>query len=665
MTEQSRPKIGANARRLFLWGLVPAAWIVFLSLIPDFVARNVGHGVPLIQGLSSGIGILLLLAYAAYLIRNVGTERSTSVLITSGILLIAVSETFRVLKATDLIDLIITPSCVNPLRALDNLINGLGLVLIALAFVKTIITLFVSRQRLADQRRQLLDEVERRKQTESELRERETLLDGISTSAFDGIVVIDNAGYVKYWNPSAERILGYRAEEAIGRPVHELLVPFGRHREEYLEGWSAWKSQGQGVVTGKTLSFTATRQDGAQISVELSLSSLRISDEWHAVAILRDITERRRSEEALRLLKIAIEQVGDGVGIVDLQGCVVFVNNAWAAMHGRSADGLVGQNLSIFHTAEQLATDVAQVLARVVKEGSCRAEVGHCREDGSCFQTMMTTTQLRDANGNSTGYIGIARDITELQEAHRQLDQQRAAAFESARLASLGLMASGIAHEINNPLAIIGASAEKLEDFLSTPETDETVVNQLLPMIQRNITRITKVIRGLRSLSHDASRDPCESAAIRNIVEDVVELCRERFRLHDVDFRIQEPIPPVTVECRASEIGQVLLNLLNNAFDAVKERAPKWVAVSVLELPESVEISVEDSGLGIPEEVAERLFLPFYTTKLKEHGLGLGLSISRGIVEAHQGALTLDAESEHTKFVMRLPKHQSPLSNAT
>jgi len=203
----------------------------------------------------------------------------------------------------------------------------------------------------------------------------------------------------------------------------------------------------------------------------------------------------------------------------------------------------------------------------------------------------------------------------------------------------------------------IPGCAEQLELRSAAVQTED-IPNRLLRMIRSNTERIQRTIVGLRLLSRDAAGDPFVNTPVAGIILNTVELCQERFRLRSVDIEKETPGPDIAIECRPSQIGQVILNLLNNSFDAVKDLPEKWIKVTVTDGEEWVEIAIEDSGWGIPKETVDRLFVPFFTTKSARHGLGLGLSISRAIIDAHHGEMALDASCSHTRFIVRLPKHQ-------
>ena len=170
--------------------------------------------------------------------------------------------------------------------------------------------------------------------------------------------------------------------------------------------------------------------------------------------------------------------------------------------------------------------------------------------------------------------------------------------------------------------------------------------------------RIAGIVRSLQTLSRDAEQDPRQLVELGAIIEETLGICREKFRNAGVELRA-EPIPAgIGVLCRPNEISQVLLNLLNNAFDAVEGREERWVGVKVRREGGKVEILVEDSGPGVPEENRERILEPFFTTKPVGKGTGLGLSISRVLLERHSGRLRLDEAADCTRFIIELPSHE-------
>lgn len=241
-------------------------------------------------------------------------------------------------------------------------------------------------------------------------------------------------------------------------------------------------------------------------------------------------------------------------------------------------------------------------------------------------------------------------------EARRLIEQQRLQMLANYRLSALGEMAGGVAHEINNPLAIIKARAEMLREQAESGACDLAEVVETTTTIERTCARIAKIIKGLRTFSRSGDGDPARPESVRRIVDETLELCREKLRSQQIDLRVSLPTADLVMNCRATEISQVLLNLVSNAKDAVADSAEKWIAIEGRELHDAIEISVTDSGPGVPVAIRDKIMQPFFTTKEIGDGTGLGLSISSGIARGHFGSLRLDVEAKHTHFVLRIPK---------
>lgn len=253
-------------------------------------------------------------------------------------------------------------------------------------------------------------------------------------------------------------------------------------------------------------------------------------------------------------------------------------------------------------------------------------------------------------------------DVHDLRLAEKEILAQRAQLEESAKMASLGEMSSGLAHEINNPLSVIIAKAQlliKRQDY-SAEERNKT-----LETIIKTSRRISAIVRGLKTFARDADQDPFEPADLKTILEDTLTFCEQRIRNHGIKLTCILPdSSTTTLECRGTQISQVLLNLLNNSHDAIESLPEKWITVEMLERPDYLEIQITDSGNGIPESVREKLMTPFFTTKEVGKGTGLGLSLSRGIILSHQGEFYFNHNHPNTQAIIRLPRRQTPQSSS-
>lgn len=248
------------------------------------------------------------------------------------------------------------------------------------------------------------------------------------------------------------------------------------------------------------------------------------------------------------------------------------------------------------------------------------------------------------------------REVRKKYETDDALKVSRARAFDSAKLASLGEMAGGMAHEINNPLAIMMGQAEQIRALATNAGGPEgTKLLEKSEKLILSVLRIRKIIQGLLLFSRDAENDPKIAFSLRSLLEDSLGLCKEKFRYARVDL-ILDPVPELQVLCRPTQISQVLLNLLNNAYDAVQDLDQKSVRLYFMDLPHAVRVTVHDNGAGVPKDLERKVFEPFFTTKDFGKGTGLGLSISRSIVEEHGGELTLNPSNGGASFSFTIPK---------
>jgi signal transduction histidine kinase len=243
---------------------------------------------------------------------------------------------------------------------------------------------------------------------------------------------------------------------------------------------------------------------------------------------------------------------------------------------------------------------------------------------------------------------------SKVRERTRELEEQKVISIQQAKMASLGEMAGGVAHEINNPLATASLLTHHIQDLIDEPEVDRAQIKANLEKVTRTIDRIAKIVRGLRTFSRAANKDPMQTTSLQAILRETISLCGEKMRNHGIDLRVTEG-EEIFVSCRATEISQVILNLLNNSFDAIEGLGEKWIDIRLEKSGGRVRVRVTDSGHGIPPEIMGKLMQPFFTTKEVGKGTGLGLSIAKGIAEAHQGSLYVDTAEAHTCFVLELP----------
>jgi signal transduction histidine kinase len=244
----------------------------------------------------------------------------------------------------------------------------------------------------------------------------------------------------------------------------------------------------------------------------------------------------------------------------------------------------------------------------------------------------------------------------ELMNLNEIIKNQNQALVSTAKMSALGEMAGGVAHEINTPLTVIKLRTEMMmNEIMENPGNSNDMLKNSLEIIDRTVDRITKIIQSLRTFSRETNGQEKIDYSVRTIVSEALNLCSEKFKMHGVDLQI-EPCEDYILSCRPTEIAQVLVNLLNNSYDAIEKLEFKKIMVSTRQIdPVYIEISVMDSGPGISAAIQDKIMQPFFTTKELGKGTGIGLSISKGIVESHGGRLYLDRSSQRTRMVIVLP----------
>ena len=277
-------------------------------------------------------------------------------------------------------------------------------------------------------------------------------------------------------------------------------------------------------------------------------------------------------------------------------------------------------------------------------------------------------------------YYVVGHDITEIrvmfekiQESHASLEshsielerllekvqKQKVQIIESSKLAQLGEMAGGIAHEINNPITIIKGHAEHLQYVLEKKPIEPSVLKRSTSVITSTVDRVTAIVKSMSSLAKDGSADPFENCDIVKIMMDSVEFFREKLKLKQISLILKNNDQQLHVACRGVQISQIFINLIGNAIDAIEKLEKPWIEIAVIEEPKKVIFHVTDSGPRIKDEVANKIMQPFFTTKQIGSGTGLGLSITRSIIKQHGGDLWLDRKNPTTRFVLEIPKKQS------
>lgn len=300
---------------------------------------------------------------------------------------------------------------------------------------------------------------------------------------------------------------------------------------------------------------------------------------------------------------------------------------------------------------EDSLTKANRMIGIALEEGKNFFEWVHRNKEGVDFTCEVLLSRLI-IDGKPVLQASV-RDVSERVKFQQVIEEAKINQLNAARLAALGEMAGGIAHEINNPLSIIRAQAEQIRTALERSQATPFLLNSIERIVKTS-DRISTIIKGLKQLSRDSSNDPYESNELIMMIRQLTELSSERLRLYQISLKLECSSDEVFVLCRPVEISQVLLNLINNSIDAIQDSTDPWITIDVSTTDSEAVVRVTDSGHGINPSIIPKITQPFFTTKEVGKGTGLGLSISKKIIEKHQGSFYLDVNSKNTSFVFTL-----------
>jgi PAS domain S-box-containing protein len=342
------------------------------------------------------------------------------------------------------------------------------------------------------------------------------------------------------------------------------------------------------------------------------------------------------------------EQAAFPIALVDVEGLYRKVNPAFLQLFGYSRDHeVIGRAvLDLTHPEDVEKTTSHREGLISGDTDRVKVEKRYVAKDGRIIWAHTLVTPVRDESRGVKYFMVQIQDVSEIHSAHTSMVQ-------AARMVALGEMAAGLAHEINNPLTIIKGYADLIAHQIKKGSSDFSEIERHSAQIRATTDRVTRIIQALRRFSRDHVDFPLEPLLIRDVVDDALSICGERFKNNGVRVEISGDLPD-PVFCNGVALSQVLLNLFNNSLHAVKELPDRWVRVILEGGPGSIRLSVIDSGSGIQEPVRSKIFVPFFTTKPPGEGTGLGLSVSKGIVESFGGTIRL-ADGPHTRFDLDLP----------
>jgi PAS domain S-box-containing protein len=461
---------------------------------------------------------------------------------------------------------------------------------------------------------------------------------GLFENANDGIIILRNSPWqIADVNREVEQLTGYKKGELLQEDALDLIAP--PDREEALSFFEGVIKEGE----GRTDALSLARKDGGSSEVDLSIKRIDLGDESFFQVIFRDLSDQRKLEKKIRESKRNLEAIFDSIRdqlsirAPDYQ--IQRVNRAVIEKYHTTFEELIGRKCYEAYYQRDLPCEKCPVT--VTLETKQPASV--VQKNPTIDSTLhIFSYPILDDKGDLLSVIEYSRDVTEEQRLHEQL-------IQSEKLAGIGILASGVAHEINNPLTgIIGMAEASLE------EEDISTIKSYLTDILNCGQRISEIVKGLRSYCRVAKQEEQNPIDMNDVLEESLKMVRLAVKTSSVEV-VKKFQPIDKVVANLGEIQQVFTNLITNAFQVMDGKGG-IITLCTRSLRDSVEVKVSDNGMGIPQKHLSQIFDPFFTTKKTGEGTGLGLNIVYRIVTKYGG--TIDVESREglgTTFILRFP----------
>ncbi|MCX9010787.1 MAG: PAS domain S-box protein [Candidatus Methanoperedens sp.] len=485
------------------------------------------------------------------------------------------------------------------------------------------------------------------KKAEEQLRFQTTVLSQVN----DAVIAFDNKHSIIYWNDGAQRLYGWKSGEVLGRQVEEVT----RHRwlkpEDEREAYSSLESTGS--WRGE---FIQTRKSGEEIDVEASIRVLRDErgETLGFIAVMRDITERRRIEMRLRLLSAAVEEAPNGIQIVDLDGRIIFSNKAVKTIYGFSPEEFRGKHVNEMNADPELASRV--IIPAIKETGRWIGEIMVRHKDGRIFPILLNACMIKDSRGEPIAMVGIITDITERKRAEEE--RERWAAELARSNAELEQFAYTASHDLQEPLRMVSGFTQLLaKRYKGRLGRD---ADEFISFIVDGIARMQRVIEDLLAYSRVGTRGkPFEPTDCEDILNQA--MTNLKVAIEENKAKVTHDTLP-TVMADPTQMVQLFQNLISNAIKFRKKEEPPRIHITAQRRGNEWVFPVRDNGIGISPEFKSYLFQIFQ----REHaaseypGTGIGLAICKKIVERHGGRIWAESvQGEGSTFYFTMPVRKS------
>jgi len=496
-------------------------------------------------------------------------------------------------------------------------------------------------------------DITERKRREDKLRQSEEWYRSLVEDSFDGIFV-QKGQKIIFANSRLYEMLHYSKGELEG--MDHWLV-YHAHYHEISRSWAAARMRGE--KTTPQYEVRLQRKDGSSFIGEISSRLLEVRGEPGIQIWVRDISQKKRSERALRRLAIAVDQVAEAIVITDTKGNIKYVNPAFERITGYSHQEAVGQNPRILKSGQHDSTFYRGLWETITNGEPWTGQLVNKKKDGTLYREDATISPVRDSSGKIVNYVAVKRDITREIELQQQL-------LQAQKMEAVGTLAGGVAHDFNNLLQVVLGYCDILLRRKSKRNADYAILKKIYDAGKRGADLVRSLLAFSRKV--EPKLHPTNLNMEIHKVKELLERTIPKTIKFNLDLRADlEPI-----QADPSQIGQILMNLGVNARDAMPDGGILTIKTEKVDLDEEycssnlevkpgcyVLLTFSDSGHGMDKQTLEHVFEPFFSTKEVGKGTGLGLATVYGIVKLHGGHITCSSEPRlGTTFNIYLPAHK-------
>ncbi len=488
------------------------------------------------------------------------------------------------------------------------------------------------------------------KQFEEALQQSEEKYRNLISNIQDGVFLIQGTK-IRFANEAFAKMAGYTVEDVIGKDFREFVAP-----EDLEMVMDYYHRRLAGEDVPREYEFRGKHRDGAKIIVSLNTGLINYNGQVASLGTVKDITEHKRAEEQIREQAALLDKAQEAILVWNLEDSITYWNKSAQRLYGWTAEEVISKNANeLLYKNKEESPHPIESNKSVIERGEWSGELHHVTKDGREIIVESSWTLMRDNKGEPKSILVINTDIT----GKKNLEQQL---LRAQRMESIGTLASGISHDINNVLAPIMLSLELLKEKFTDNESQT-----LIDILDRSARRGASLIKQVQSFARGVEGE-CIPLQTAHLISEIRQIAKETFP-RSIEIRTETQKGLWTISGDATQLHQVLMNLCVNARDAMPDGGILSISAENHFIDENfahvnidarvgryIVIDVTDTGTGIPSKIMDRIFEPFFTTKELGKGTGLGLSTALGIVKSHGGFINVYSEvGKGTTFKVNLP----------